>query len=72
MVVSQKQLYAHPGIPVRRIINIVKGNRGISPDTAWLLSQSFNTAPKFWLNLQSSHVLSVHRPAKKVKMLTRP
>lgn len=68
--VSQKQLSTHLGIPVQRVNEIVKGKRGISPDTAWLFSQAFNTSPEFWLNLQTTHDLSVHRPAKKVKTLT--
>jgi antitoxin HigA-1 len=70
MGVTQKQLSTHLGIPVQRVNEIVKGKRGISPDTAWLFSQAFNTSPEFWLNLQASHDLSVHRPAKKVKTLT--
>lgn len=70
MGVSQKQLSTHLGIPVQRVNEIVKGKRGISPDTAWLFSQAFNTSPEFWLNLQTTHDLSVHRPAKTVKTLT--
>lgn len=70
MGVSQKQLSTHLGIPIQRVNEIVKGKRGISPDTAWLFSQAFNTSPEFWLNLQIMHDLSVHRPAKKVETLT--
>lgn len=70
MGVSQKQLSTHLGIPVQRVNEIVKGKRGISPDTAWLFSQAFNTSPEFWLNLQAAHDLSVHRPAKKIKTLS--
>ena len=69
MGVSQKQLSTHLGIPVQRVNEIVKGKRGISPDTAWLFSQAFNTSPEFWLNLQNIYDLSVHRPDKKVKSL---
>jgi antitoxin HigA-1 len=70
MGISQKQLSTHLGIPVQRVNEIVKGKRGISPDTAWLFSQAFNTSPEFWLNLQAVHDLCVHRPAKKVNALT--
>jgi len=49
---------------------IVKGKRGISPDTAWLFSQAFNTTPEFWLNLQSIHDLSANRPKRKITALT--
>jgi antitoxin HigA-1 len=64
MRVSQKQLATHPGIPLQRVNEIMKGKRGISPGTAWLFSQAFNTSPEFWLNLQSANDLSAHLPKK--------
>ncbi len=69
MGLTQKQLADHLGIPVQRVNEIVKGKRGISPDTAWLLSEAFNTSPQFWLNLQSMYDLSAHRPKRHVKAL---
>lgn len=60
--ITQRALAAHLGIPVQRINEIVKGKRGISPDTAWLLSEALRTSPEFWLNLQNAHDLSAHRP----------
>ncbi len=69
MGLTQKQLADHLGIPVQRVNEIVKGKRGISPDTAWLLSEAFNTSPQFWLNLQSMYDLSAHRPKKHIKAL---
>lgn len=66
---SQKALAVHIGIPVQRINEIVRGKRGISPDTAWLLSEAFNTSPQFWLNLQATYDLSVHKPKKHVRPL---
>lgn len=42
---SQKAVAAHIGIPVQRINEIVRGKRGVTPDTAWLLSEAFNTSP---------------------------
>jgi len=71
MGISQKQLSDHLDIPVQRVNEIVKGKRGISPDTAWLFSQAFNTSPEFWLNLQSIHDLSRSRPTKKVKVINK-
>ena len=59
---TQKALAAHVGIPVQRVNEIVRGKRGITPETAWLLSGAFNTTPEFWLNLQSLHDLSANRP----------
>ncbi len=66
---SQKALAEHIGVPARRINEIVKGKRGISPDTAWLLSEAFNTSPEFWLNLQVRYDLSLHKPQRHVRPL---
>jgi len=66
---SQKVVADHIGIPVQRINEIIKGKRGVSPDTAWLLSEAFNTSSEFWLNLQATHDLSLHRPQRHVQPL---
>ncbi len=66
---TQKQLADHLGIPVQRVNEIIKGKRGISPDTAWLLSEALNTSPQFWLNLQAVYDLSTHRPERHVKVM---
>jgi len=54
---SQKASATHLGIPIQRVNEIIKGKRGVSPDTAWLLSEAFNMSPEFWLNLQSHYDL---------------
>ncbi len=69
MELSQKALAAHIGIPIQRINEIVRGKRGVTPDTAWLLSEAFNTSPEFWLNLQAAHELSSHRPRRHIEPL---
>ncbi len=69
MGLTQKDLADHLDIPIQRINEIVRGKRGISPDTAWLLSEAFDTSPEFWLNLQSMHDLSANRPSKHIKPL---
>lgn len=61
---TQVSLAQHLDIPVQRINELVKGKRGITPDTAWLLAGAFNTTPQFWMNLQSQYDLATHRPAK--------
>ena len=66
---SQKALAMHLGIPVQRVNEIVRGKRGVSPDTAWLLSAAFNTSPEFWLNLQAIHDLSLHKPKRSIQPL---
>jgi addiction module HigA family antidote len=66
---SQKALATHLGIPIQRVNEIIKGKRGVSPDTAWLLSEAFNMSPEFWLNLQATHDLSSHKPTNHIKPL---
>ena len=33
---SQKVLAEHLGVPVQRINEVVRGKRGVTPETAWL------------------------------------
>ena len=66
---SQKAIATHFDIPVQRINEIIRGKRGVSPATAWLLSEAFNTSPEFWLNLQATHDLSLHKPKKHIQPL---
>jgi addiction module HigA family antidote len=70
--ISQVALAAHLGVPVQRINEIVRGKRGITPETAWLFAGAFRTSPELWLNLQRDHDLSSFRPKAKVKPIPRP
>ena len=69
--ITQVQLAEHVGVPVQRVNEIVRGKRGISPETAWLLGQALGTTPQFWLNLQSNYELAITRPRKQVSRLRR-
>lgn len=69
MGMTQKALADHIGIPIQRVNEIIRGKRGISPDTAWLLSEAFSMSPEFWLNLQAVHELSLHRPITHIEPL---
>jgi addiction module HigA family antidote len=60
--ISQVAMAAHLGVPVQRINELVRGKRGITPETAWLLSQALNTTPEFWINLQTAYDLARSRP----------
>jgi hypothetical protein len=40
---------------------IVRGKRGITPESAWLFAEAFGTSPESWLNLPS-HKLSRSHP----------
>ena len=68
--ITQVALAAHLGIPVQRINEIVRGKRGITAETAWLLAQAFSTTPDFWINLQTAHDLALSRPARRIPPLT--
>ena len=46
-------------VPPNRITAILKGQRGITADTALRLSRYFGTTPQFWMNLQQTFELRV-------------
>jgi addiction module HigA family antidote len=69
MGLTQASLAAHLGIPVQRIDEIVRGERGITPETAWLLSQAFGTTPESWTTLQANCDLATHRPDRSAPRL---
>ncbi len=64
---TQSALAQHIGVPVQRINEIIKGKRGITPETAWLFSQAFGTTPEFWLNLQTNYDLAKSKPKRIIK-----
>ncbi len=70
MKITQVTLAKHLGIPVQRVNKIVRGKRGITPETAWLLAQAFGNTPEFWMNLQVTYDLARSRPKHKVVPLT--
>jgi addiction module HigA family antidote len=67
--ITQVAFAAHLGVPVQRVNELVRGKRGVTPETAWLLSQALDTTPEFWLNLQAAHDLARSRPAQPVASL---
>jgi addiction module HigA family antidote len=67
--VTQVALAGHLGVPVQRINELVRGKRGVTPETAWLLAGAFGTTPEFWLALQTNHDLARARPARPIQQL---
>lgn len=57
------------GVPANRITAILKGQRGITGDTALRLGTFFNTSPEFWMNLQKTYDLRVAEKALPGKVL---
>jgi len=46
-------------VPSGRIVKILNGQRGITPDTALRLGQYFGTGARVWINLQAQYDLAV-------------
>jgi addiction module HigA family antidote len=46
-------------VPRTRLSDIVRGDRGITADTAIRLARYFRTTPQFWMNLQSHYELEL-------------
>jgi antitoxin HigA-1 len=49
---TQTELAKRIGVSYVRVNELVRGKRGITPDTALRLSKFFGTSPELWLNLQ--------------------
>jgi addiction module HigA family antidote len=71
MGLTQVALAKHLGISTQRINELIRGKRGVTPETAWLLAGAFGTTPQFWLNLQTNYDLSVNRPDRAIQPLVQ-
>jgi addiction module HigA family antidote len=52
-------------IPLNRVNELVRGKRGITPESALLLADYFRNSPEFWMNLQTAHDLSRARQERR-------
>lgn len=52
--ITQQALAQALGISRRRVNELIRGHRGISPDTAVRLGMFFGNDPAFWMELQSA------------------
>jgi antitoxin HigA-1 len=59
--VSQRRLAKATEISGSRINDIIKGRRGITPDTAIRLGAALGVSADFWLNLQRDYDLRLVR-----------
>ena len=57
MKLSQAELAKRMGVPIQRVNTLINGKRGMTAETAILLSKTFKTTPEFWMNLQASYDL---------------
>ena len=58
MDLTQAALARALAIPLNRVNELVRGKRGITPETALLLAGYFKNSAEFWMNLQTAHDLS--------------
>ena len=59
--ISARELARQINVPANRITQIIRGQRGISGDTALRLGHWFGTSPEFWMNLQKTYELNLAR-----------
>jgi len=67
--ITQVDFAKHIGVSLQRVNEIVNGKRGITPETAILFAQAFDTSPEFWMNLQVMYDLECAPKTKRVKRL---
>ena len=54
---TQVDLAARMRVPIQRVNTIVNGKRGITAETAILLSEALDTSPEFWMGIQADNDL---------------
>lgn len=67
-VVNANMLAKAIDVPANRITAILKGQRGITGDTAVRLAEFFNTSAEFWMNLQKTYELRLAEKSLSVKV----
>lgn len=58
---TQAQLARELGIPQNRVNELIRGKRGVTAETALLLSAYFGNSAEFWMQLQTAHDLTKAR-----------
>ena len=52
--ITQTAFAARLRIPLQRLHDLVRGRRGVTPDTALRLARALGTSAEFWLRLQEN------------------
>src|SRR5271163_2304685 len=55
---TQVKLARAINIPQNRVNELIRGKRGITPETALLLAEYFKNSAEFWMNLQTAYDLT--------------
>ena len=53
LALSQAEAARRLHMPLNRLNELIKGKRGMTPDTALRLGELFKMSPDFWMNLQA-------------------
>jgi len=65
MSISQSEIAKRMGVPIQRVNTLINEKRGITAETAILLSRVLKTTPEFWMNLQAASDLYEAKAALK-------
>ena len=74
LAITARQLAIAISVPPNRITEIIRGRRGLTPDTALRLARYFDMSVDFWLGLQHDLDLwnALHSPASSEIERIRP
>jgi addiction module HigA family antidote len=67
--ISQTELARALGVSRRRVNELIRGRRAITPDTALRLATFFDNDPTFWMHLQVAW--DMHAAAKNITLRRR-
>lgn len=67
--ISQSDLAVSLGVSRRRVNELVRGHRNVTPDTALRLAALFGTEPAFWIGMQADW--DVHQALASFQTSTR-
>lgn len=72
--ITQLTLSKDLNVPIRRIHEICRGKRGVTPETALRLAIYFQMSPEFWVMLQQRYELGLlqQKDAVRLKREVRP
>lgn len=72
--ITQVELAGRMGVPIQRVNTIINGKRGITAETAILLSEALDTSAELWMGLQANHDLwhALRKRSARRSSLRRP
>jgi len=72
MGVTQRQFAKHLGWTQAKLNEIIKGKRGVTPESALAFADALGTSPDLWLDLQLHcdlyDAIRKHHPVPKLKL----